>query len=102
VISRIKILADLDISEKRLPQDGRIGIVIDGRRIDIRVAVMPLVDGESAVLRILDAGRSPLSLDDLGMSAEDRERLERTRSHPRRRSSRPARRARARRPRCTR
>ena len=75
VISRIKILADLDISEKRLPQDGRIGIVIEGRRVDIRVAVMPLVAGESAVLRILDAGRSPLSLDDLGMTAEDRERL---------------------------
>jgi type IV pilus assembly protein PilB len=75
VISRIKILADLDISEKRLPQDGRIGIVIDGRRIDIRVAVMPLVAGESAVLRILDAGRSPLSLDDLGMSADDFARM---------------------------
>jgi len=75
VISRIKILADLDISEKRLPQDGRIGIVIDGRRVDIRVAVMPLVGGESAVLRILDAGRSPLSLDNLGMSAADSERL---------------------------
>jgi len=75
VISRIKILADLDISEKRLPQDGRIGIVIDERRIDIRVAVMPLVDGESAVLRILDAGRSPLSLDDLGMSEADHARL---------------------------
>jgi type IV pilus assembly protein PilB len=75
VISRIKILADLDISEKRLPQDGRIGIVIDGRRIDIRVSVIPLVAGESAVLRILDAGRSPLSLDDLGMSERDRERL---------------------------
>ncbi|HXR13929.1 MAG TPA: ATPase, T2SS/T4P/T4SS family [Solirubrobacteraceae bacterium] len=76
VISRVKILADLDISEKRLPQDGRIGIVIDGRRVDIRVAVVPLVDGESAVLRILDAGREPLSLDDLGMTAEDRGRLE--------------------------
>ena len=75
VISRIKILADLDISEKRLPQDGRIGIVIDGRRIDIRVAVIPLVGGESAVLRILDTGRSPLSLDDLGMSERDRDRL---------------------------
>jgi type IV pilus assembly protein PilB len=76
VISRIKILADLDISEKRLPQDGRIGIVIEGRRIDIRVAVMPLVAGESAVLRILDAGRKPLSLDDLGMTAQDLHRLD--------------------------
>jgi type IV pilus assembly protein PilB len=76
VISRIKILADLDISERRLPQDGRIGIVIEGRRIDVRVAVLPLVGGESAVLRILDAGRSPLSLDDLGMSEQDLERLD--------------------------
>jgi type IV pilus assembly protein PilB len=76
VISRVKILADLDISEKRLPQDGRIGLVIEGRRIDIRVAVLPLVEGESAVLRILDAGRSPLSLDDLGMHPDDRARVE--------------------------
>jgi len=77
VISRIKILAELDISERRLPQDGRMGIAIEGRRIDIRVALMPLVAGESAVLRILDSGRSPLSLDDLGMTLEDRARLER-------------------------
>ena len=75
VISRIKILADLDISEKRLPQDGRIGIVVEGRRVDLRVAVMPLVAGESAVLRILDAGRAPLSLDDLGMTVADHARL---------------------------
>ena len=76
VISRIKILGEMDISERRLPQDGRIGIELDGRRVDIRVAVMPLVDGESAVLRILDSGGAPLSLDDLGMSAQDRERLD--------------------------
>jgi type IV pilus assembly protein PilB len=75
VISRIKILADLDISEKRLPQDGRIGIVIEDRRVDIRVALVPLVGGEAAVLRILDAGRAPLSLDDLGMTEADRARL---------------------------
>jgi type IV pilus assembly protein PilB len=78
VISRIKILADLDISEKRLPQDGRMGLVIEGRKIDIRVAIVPLVGGEAAVLRILDAGRTPLSLDDLGMRGEDRERLDRS------------------------
>jgi len=75
VISRIKILADLDISERRLPQDGRIGIVIEGRRVDLRVAIVPLVAGEAAVLRILDAGRAPLSLDDLGMNQQDRDRL---------------------------
>jgi len=76
VISRIKILGDMDISERRLPQDGRIGLDLEGRRVDIRVAVMPLVSGESAVLRILDSGGAPLSLDDLGMSAEDRVRLD--------------------------
>ena len=75
VISRIKILADLDIAERRLPQDGRIGLDLEGRRVDIRVAVMPVVAGETAVLRILDSGHAPLSLDDIGMSVEDRRRL---------------------------
>ena len=77
VISRIKILSELDIAERRLPQDGRMGLALDGRRVDIRVAVVPLVDGESAVLRILDPGDGPLSLGELGMSAADRERVER-------------------------
>ena len=75
VISRIKILADLDISERRLPQDGRVGVELEGRKVDIRVAIMPVVAGEAAVLRILDSGHAPLSLDDLGMSPEDLERL---------------------------
>ena len=86
VISRIKILADLDISERRLPQDGRIGLDLEGRRVDIRVAdACRSSTGESAVLRILDSGHAPLSLDDLGMSAEDRARLESSlRAHARR------------------
>ena len=75
VVSRIKILADLDISERRLPQDGRIGVELEGRRVDIRVAMMPVVAGEAAVLRILDTGYAPLTLNDLGMSPEDLERL---------------------------
>ncbi|MGD0196873.1 MAG: ATPase, T2SS/T4P/T4SS family [Solirubrobacteraceae bacterium] len=76
VISRIKILAEMDISERRLPQDGRIGLdLAGGRRVDIRVAVMPLVDGESAALRILDTGSAPLSLDALGMSGGDRAKV---------------------------
>jgi type IV pilus assembly protein PilB len=83
VISRIKILGDLDISERRLPQDGRMSLTLDGRRIDIRVTTVPLVDGESAVLRLLDPGQRPLSLTDLGMGAADQARLERVlaRSH---------------------
>jgi type IV pilus assembly protein PilB len=77
VIARVKILADLDIAERRLPQDGRVGLTVDGRRIDLRVAVVPLVGGESAVLRILDSGKAPLSLEDLGMADDDRAKVER-------------------------
>ena len=76
VISRIKILSDLDISERRVPQDGRTGITLDGRRIDIRVTVVPLVAGESAVLRVLDPGTRPLSLGEIGMGDADRARVE--------------------------
>ena len=75
VVSRIKILANLDIAERRLPQDGRIGLTIEGRQIDLRVVVLPLVDAESVVLRILDSGSAPLTLADLGMQAHDRERF---------------------------
>ena len=83
VISRIKILSDLDIAERRIPQDGRTALTIEGRRIDVRVTVVPLVDGESAVMRILDPGDGPLSLGELGMDAADSERVERAlrRSH---------------------
>ena len=72
VIARIKILAELDIAERRLPQDGRVGLTVDGRRVDLRVAVVPLVAGESAVLRVLDSGRAPLTLEELGMEPADR------------------------------
>jgi type IV pilus assembly protein PilB len=75
VISRIKILANLDIAERRLPQDGRIGLTIEGRQVDLRVVVLPLVDHESVVLRILDSGTVPLTLEDLGMALDDRERF---------------------------
>ena len=76
VVSRIKIMGELDISERRLPQDGRIGFDLDHRHVDIRVAVMPLVKGESAALRILDSTQAALSLDELGMNARDLARLE--------------------------
>jgi type IV pilus assembly protein PilB len=75
VVARVKILADLDIAERRLPQDGRVGLTVDGRRIDLRVAIVPLVGGESAVLRILDSGNAPLSLEDLGMADDDRAKV---------------------------
>ena len=75
VISRIKILSDLDISERRAPQDGRTSMLVLGRRIDMRVAILPLVNGESAVIRVLDHGAQPLSLDGLGMAPDDARRL---------------------------
>ena len=83
VISRVKILSELDISERRKPQDGRLSVTIDGRRIDIRVAIVPLVSGESAVLRVLDSGGRPLTFGELGMADADRARVERAlrRSH---------------------
>jgi type IV pilus assembly protein PilB len=75
VVSRIKILANLDIAERRMPQDGRIGLTIEGRHIDLRVVVLPLVDAESVVLRVLDSGSAPLTLEDLGMLENDRNRF---------------------------
>ncbi len=76
LISRIKIMADLDIAERRIPQDGRIGLTVDGQFIDIRVATLPVMRGESAVMRILDKGRLVMDLDRLGMQAHHRELLE--------------------------
>ncbi len=68
ILSRIKIMAGLDIAERRLPQDGRIRVGIRGRSVDIRVATMPHVHSEGAVLRILDRRAVNLDLDDLGFS----------------------------------
>jgi type IV pilus assembly protein PilB len=67
VVSRIKIMGDLDISEKRVPQDGRFALTVDGRRVDIRVVTLPLVYGEGVVLRILDKGTVVDGLTSLGM-----------------------------------
>ncbi len=69
VVSRIKIMADLDISERRMPQDGRFGLTVDGRRVDIRVVTLPLVYGEAVVLRILDKGAVVQGLESLGHAA---------------------------------
>src|SRR6185437_4245910 len=72
IVSRIKILAHLDIAEKRLPQDGRIKIKIAGREIDVRVSIIPMLHGEAVVLRILDRGDALLGTQHLGMSQRDR------------------------------
>jgi type IV pilus assembly protein PilB len=76
VVSRIKIMAGLDIAERRVPQDGRLAVTVDGRRIDVRVVTLPLVKGEGVVMRILDAGAVVRDLQSLGMHVHDRERLE--------------------------
>ena len=68
LISRLKIMAELDIAEKRLPQDGRISLRIGGRAIDVRVSTLPSAHGERAVLRLLDKGESKFTLESLGMS----------------------------------
>jgi type IV pilus assembly protein PilB len=66
IISRLKIMADINIAERRIPQDGRAKIVLGGRRIDLRVATLPTVHGEKIVMRILDKSTALLRLSDLG------------------------------------
>lgn len=68
--SRIKIMASLDIAEKRLPQDGRIALRLAGRQVDVRVSTLPTTHGERIVLRLLDKGNGQRSLDSLGMAAD--------------------------------
>jgi type IV pilus assembly protein PilB len=75
VVSRIKIMSDLDIAERRVPQDGRFALTVDGRRVDIRVVTLPLVNGEAVVMRILDKGVSVEDLDSLGMRPEEQARF---------------------------
>jgi general secretion pathway protein E len=82
IVSRLKIMAELDIAERRLPQDGRIRLRIGGRELDVRVSTLPTLHGESIVLRLLDAGRRCLALEALGL-AED------THDHLLRRAARP-------------
>ena len=70
IISRLKIMAHLNIAEKRLPQDGRIKIRVKGREVDVRVSVIPMIHGEGLVMRILDKGSMKFELKSLGMSQE--------------------------------
>ncbi len=73
--SRIKIMASLDIAEKRLPQDGRIGLRLAGRAVDVRVSTLPTTHGERLVLRVLDKAAARIGLDTLGMADDTRERF---------------------------
>jgi general secretion pathway protein E len=72
LVSRIKVMAKLDIAEKRIPQDGRISLRIGGRAVDVRVSTMPTGHGERVVLRLLDKNAARLDLKDLGMTDENR------------------------------
>lgn len=70
LISRLKIMSNLDIAERRLPQDGRMRVKMGGRDVDLRVSVLPTVHGEKAVLRVLDKSNLSASLDQLGLDAD--------------------------------
>jgi type IV pilus assembly protein PilB len=76
VVSRIKIMCELDISERRLPQDGRVGLNVDGKQIDIRVVTLPTVHGESVVMRILDRSNVLIEIPRLGLDEFSMGRLQ--------------------------
>ena len=82
VISRIKLLAELDIAERRAPQDGRIRARLEERELDLRVSTVPTLHGESVVLRLLDRGGRPVGLDDLGMSSATLDAFQRLAQRP--------------------
>jgi type IV pilus assembly protein PilB len=82
VISRLKIMAELDIAERRVPQDGRIGLVVGGKPIDMRVATLPTVYGEKVVMRLLDKSNVMLDLTDLGFSQKALKRFQRSFTKP--------------------
>lgn len=82
IISRLKIMAELDIAERRLPQDGRIRLRLQDRQVDVRVATLPTLLGESVVLRLLDKERGRIALQDLGMAPDTYAQFSETISRP--------------------
>ena len=82
IVSRIKLLAELDIAERRAPQDGRIRVRLEERELDLRVSTVPTLYGESVVLRLLDRGGRPVGLDELGMAPETLDRFRRLAEKP--------------------
>lgn len=82
VVSRIKIMGDMDIAERRLPQDGRVSMNVSGHQLDLRVVSVPTVHGESVVIRILDKSNVMLQLADLGLSPHTLERFARCYRRP--------------------
>jgi len=82
VVSRIKVMAKLDIAEKRLPQDGRISLKVAGHAIDLRVSTLPSGHGERVVMRLLDKQAGRMDLSKMGMLEDDQQRLSRLLTHP--------------------
>ncbi len=82
VVSRLKIMAELDIAERRVPQDGRIRLNMRDRQVDVRVSTLPTLHGESVVLRLLDKEQGRIFLNELGMSDETRQRFEEVITRP--------------------
>ena len=82
VLSRVKIMGDLDIAEKRIPQDGRVGMSFDGHHVDLRIVTLPSVHGEAIVMRILDKEGVVLDLEKLGMGDEDHARFRKAFTKP--------------------
>ncbi|MEA2168857.1 MAG: type pilus assembly protein PilB, partial [Solirubrobacteraceae bacterium] len=75
IVSRVKILSELDIAERRVPQDGRVSMDLENRRIDLRVVTLPTAHGECVIMRILDSSNAQIELDSLGMLPQARERF---------------------------
>ncbi len=82
IVSRVKILSQLDISISRIPQDGRFSVLLDNREINVRVSTIPTTHGENLVMRLLDMSASTYSLNDLGMGAEELVRMRETIQKP--------------------
>ena len=82
IISRIKVMANLDIAERRKPQDGRFHMKMENKQIDVRVSCVPIIHGENVVMRLLDAGSVILGLDQLGFAGEMMEKYKKLLEHP--------------------
>jgi type IV pilus assembly protein PilB len=82
VISRLKIMAEINIAERRIPQDGRLSVTVTGKKIDLRVATLPTVWGEKVVMRVLDNSTAMLTLADLGFSADNYDRYSQSFTKP--------------------
>ncbi len=82
IVSRIKVMASLDIAERRLPQDGRIDLIVNGNPVDLRVSVLPTIYGESVVMRVLDRSNVSLDLEKVGLRSDELDLLRRLINKP--------------------